>query len=75
MDKFKSKLTTAEEIRTKEITQYIKETKKWKYDRDNMRIKLGGLIYFQLAASENIKETSTEAIFVEEIMSGVLQNQ
>lgn len=40
-----------------------------------MRIKLGGLIYFQLAASqENIKETSTEAIF-EEIMSGVLQNQ
>lgn len=30
MDKFKSKLTTAEEIRTKEITQPIKETKKWK---------------------------------------------
>lgn len=30
MDKFKSKLTTAEEIRTKEITQHIKEKKKWK---------------------------------------------
>lgn len=30
MDKFKSKLTTVEEIRTKEITQHIKETKKWK---------------------------------------------
>lgn len=30
MDKFKSKLTKVEEIRTKEITQHIKQTKKWK---------------------------------------------